>query len=250
LCNGESYCYTWSNGATSRIIDNLAAGTFSVTVTDKNGCVIFGTATVTEPTALDITSVQIEPANNGNYKLTVFATGGTTPYRYKRIPGNPGYQVSNIFNNVPAGNYQIVVRDNKLCTDTVEVEVPGEGGENYNLVLPEAGDFIQTEEVSELLMENEEAGAIPSNGFGTSNLTPRLFPNPAVHEVNLKVDGDYQEGELLLIDLQGRTVIRQSLEANTHVKLDVTSFSVGLYLVKIQLDGAHFSEKLLIAERQ
>ncbi|MBK8564811.1 MAG: SprB repeat-containing protein [Saprospiraceae bacterium] len=193
-CNGESYSFTWSNSATSRINDNVVADTYFVMVTDKNGCVIFGTATVTEPTALDITDVQIDPANNGNSKLTVFATGGTTPYKYKRIPVNANFQGYNIFNNVPEGTYQIVVRDNKLCTDTVEVQLSGGGGGGSNLVQTDETDHLKADEDYEVL--EEEIMAIPTNSFNPESVSAsqkslKLFPNPTVKEVHMKVTGDF-----------------------------------------------------------
>src|SRR5678815_3168209 len=40
------YTYSWSNGATTKDITNLAAGSYSVTVTDANGCTQNGTFTV------------------------------------------------------------------------------------------------------------------------------------------------------------------------------------------------------------
>jgi len=40
------YTYLWSNGATTQDIFNLSAGTYTVNVTDQNGCVSSNTATI------------------------------------------------------------------------------------------------------------------------------------------------------------------------------------------------------------
>jgi hypothetical protein len=46
------YSYSWSNGATTSSISNLAAGNYSVTVTDSQNCKANCSFTVTQPTAL------------------------------------------------------------------------------------------------------------------------------------------------------------------------------------------------------
>ncbi|HXH19213.1 MAG TPA: T9SS type A sorting domain-containing protein, partial [Chitinophagales bacterium] len=61
--------YSWSNGATSRDISNLTAGTYTVTITDANNCSITKSATVEEPgicpcTWLGITSNDWRTATN------------------------------------------------------------------------------------------------------------------------------------------------------------------------------------------
>ena len=48
------YSYLWSNGAVTQDIIGLPAGTYSVTVTDLNGCQITSSITLTQPT--DLTS--------------------------------------------------------------------------------------------------------------------------------------------------------------------------------------------------
>jgi hypothetical protein len=58
--------YTWSNGATSASINNLAAGTYSVNVADATGCTASQSFTITAPTAIAITGSANAVACNGD----------------------------------------------------------------------------------------------------------------------------------------------------------------------------------------
>ena len=43
------YTYAWSNGETSQNLESVVAGTYSVTVTDNNGCIVSESVFLTEP---------------------------------------------------------------------------------------------------------------------------------------------------------------------------------------------------------
>jgi hypothetical protein len=125
IINGaQPITYNWSNGSTSSSINNLTAGTYSVTVTDGNGCSSILTKTITQPTPLNITTI---PANancgsaSGSVATTV--TGGTTGYSYL---WSNGATTANIF-NVAAGNYTLTVTDNNSCTATALATVNNVG---------------------------------------------------------------------------------------------------------------------------
>src|SRR5690606_33961924 len=46
------YTYFWSNGMTTATTNNLGAATFSVIVTDANGCKVTSTVSITQPADL------------------------------------------------------------------------------------------------------------------------------------------------------------------------------------------------------
>ncbi|MDP4933710.1 MAG: SprB repeat-containing protein, partial [Salibacteraceae bacterium] len=99
LCNNDStgniglnvsggvspYAYLWSNGSENDSISGLTAGTYSVTVTGSNACVVPIEFTLTEPTAISSSLTQTQSAtcfeatDGGAY---VVASGGVGPYTY------------------------------------------------------------------------------------------------------------------------------------------------------------------------
>ncbi len=116
-----NYSFSWSSGCISPSCNNVCAGTYVVTVTDANGCVATSTATVTEPTDISITTSTVDAHCNlpdGSASATFAGgTGTLTPVWYN--PSTPGPNM----NNIPAGNYFIVVTDANGCDDTATVTV-------------------------------------------------------------------------------------------------------------------------------
>jgi large repetitive protein len=114
------FSYAWSNGGTTQTISNLGAGTYSVTVTDANGCVQSDSYTLTQPGILVplISSVTISGGFNitchGNTDGTanVSVTGGTMPYSYAWSNGS----TTNSATNLGAGTITVTVTDANGCT--------------------------------------------------------------------------------------------------------------------------------------
>ncbi len=111
-----SYTYLWNNGATLSQINQLAAGSYTVTVTDQNGCTHVPAAVqVTQPLApLQLTNqVNQQPcAGSAGGTVSVVATGGTAGYGYawsNGLNGATGTQLA-------PGQYGITVTDANGCT--------------------------------------------------------------------------------------------------------------------------------------
>lgn len=120
------YQYIWSTGATTATITNLAVGTYTVTVTDANGCMVADSVSLTNlnppiVTSHTSTDVLCYGDNTGTASLTV--TGGTSPYQYNWSPnaGN-GPSLTNLY----AGTYYVTVTDNVGCLayDTILIDEP------------------------------------------------------------------------------------------------------------------------------
>ncbi|GAA4463597.1 hypothetical protein GCM10023093_12430 [Nemorincola caseinilytica] len=113
-----AYTYNWSNGATTQDITGLVAGTYSVLVTDANGCTATVSKTITQPAVLGATASSTNAlcygCNNGTASVT--ATGGTTPYTYL---WSNGATTANVI-GLTAGTYTVTVTDAHGCT-TVEI---------------------------------------------------------------------------------------------------------------------------------
>lgn len=115
------YTYAWSNGSTSTVLNGLVADTYTVSVTDANGCVTTADITVDEPDALvaDATPVDVACYGASTGGATLVVTGGTAPYTY--LWSN--FTTQQDLTGVPAGFYTVIVTDANSCitTDTVTV---------------------------------------------------------------------------------------------------------------------------------
>ena len=116
------YTFNWSNGTSSDSIFNLLMGTYTVTVNDSNGCFLIDSLTITEPTALDVsTSVDIGVSCNGLNDGSVIArgSGGTLPYQFA---WNTGQNTDTAF-NVGAGFYTVTITDANGCKDSANISM-------------------------------------------------------------------------------------------------------------------------------
>jgi len=150
LCNGTTtgsatvgvkggtspYAYSWSpSGGTNATANNLAAGSYTITVTDHNSCTVTATVTITQPAyALrDSISSQTNVLCNGedNGSATIGAKYGTTPYTYFWSSGGGNHATAN---NLTAGTYTCTVTDNNGCTATAIATItqPAEFGGYIN----------------------------------------------------------------------------------------------------------------------
>lgn len=216
-----NYQIVWSTGATSKDINNLQEGNYSVTVTDENSCEITIPIKITEPLkALTISNTTILPATgngllNGSIQVTV--EGGTPSYIYNwtDINGISLASTTNTLNNIGAGTYYLTVSDINNCSlKTVE----------YKVTEPDP---------LELTIEiNESIGCFGGQGILTASAKGGI--SPYVFEwfdaSNTSVSNEASSGlistgfyNVEVIDAKGNKTIKTAIELTQPDILQITS---------------------------
>ncbi|WP_165917197.1 gliding motility-associated C-terminal domain-containing protein [Flaviaesturariibacter aridisoli] len=123
------FTYVLNPGATSQttnVFTGLAAGTYSVTVTDAVGCVVTkNNIVVAASPALTATATGTPSGCTPSGTVTVTGIGGTPPLRYAINGGTS--QTSNVFNALTPGVYNVTVSDASGCTATATATVAATG---------------------------------------------------------------------------------------------------------------------------
>jgi len=115
------YTYLWSNGQTSASLTGLAAGTYTVTVTDLKSCTKTSSTTITQPPVLvaNTSSTDVSCFGGNNGTATASASGGTAPYTYLWSNG----ATTSTITGLPAAVYNVTVTDANDCTATATATV-------------------------------------------------------------------------------------------------------------------------------
>lgn len=114
------FTYNWSTGATSKVVSNVGAGTYFVTVTDNHGCVTTSSVQVVDAAPLAYTFVQdnVDCHGNNNGSVDISVSGGTNGnYMYFWSNSTNGEDVSNL----APGMYYFLVIDMNWCHKVSEI---------------------------------------------------------------------------------------------------------------------------------
>ncbi len=157
-----AFDYQWNTGWNQRVIDNIGAGDYSLTITDAFNCVNEFDFFLDEPSPLTYQSVSLTDATCYGYDdgtITIGAAGGTGSYRYS-VDGGTEYSANPVL-EVPAGDYTLRIMDDNACESPdslVSIDQP-------------AGIIIGSEEVQDISCHGAGDGAITiSASGGAANL--------------------------------------------------------------------------------
>lgn len=214
------YTYQWNiPGANQPTLSNLPDGSYSVTVTDANGCITSaGPFAIGEPTQLQTALVRTSPSCSGDDDgmLQVIPVGGTPPYSYS---WNTGSNLGTIQNLLP-GDYTVTVGDVNGCTIVISTDISDPPSLVANVVdLQEASCFG----LSDGFIDLDVSG-------GTGDLTFAWSNGENSEDISNLASGAYQ---LTVTDIKGCVLVTDSfiLEAPELIQFDfsvVTASCTGI----------------------
>lgn len=117
------YYYSWNNGTTTQTNTGLAAGCYTVTVTDINNCTAATTVCITQPqsgagtlnvTAENFNALSYCDSTNATSSGYAWVTNGTPPFTYLWSNGSTDWSISGL----SVGCYSVVVTDANGATGT------------------------------------------------------------------------------------------------------------------------------------
>ena len=234
----KPYTITWSGpqsgSATTNNnwfdIVNLPAGTYTVTVKDKNNCTVSKTThIITSEGNLHaaLTATGGDCTNpNGSIKVTI--SGGTAPFKVSwsgPTSGNANTN-SNVFNinNLPPGSYTVTVTDANWCMVTKTIHVPGGTGGFEVVLVPYTGNCESPGRIRVEINGGTKPYTITWSGTQSGSATT----NNNVFDINNLPAGNYT---VTVKDKNNCTVTRSthviSTEGNLHATLTTTGGACG-----------------------
>lgn len=199
-CNGElsvnvsggnsPYSYLWSNNnETTQSISSVCAGSYSVKITDQDGCETLANIILNQPDSIKLKSV-ITPVNcieSCHGKIRGIASGGTSPYQYSWSNG----QTDSVIKNLCPGIYSLTVTDNNLCQKSMTGEIIVT--DFFDNIEVWADDYNLWEGQSTWLYSTNILALsyewTPSNWLGSPyNSSTLATPPPGEHTFYVKID--------------------------------------------------------------
>ncbi len=226
------YIYNWSNGEHTPTIENLCAGSYTVTILDADDCVSHEFINISQPDTLVaqavISDLILCYGEFGDIGLQTY--GGTQPYTYTWSNGLDQNQLD----DVEAGTYLVTVVDANLCVDYSSVEL----AQPPELLMQTSQQNMLCDNVCNGLLTVSVSGGVSPYGYDWSNGSQQDFAN------NL-CDGDY---ELIVHDAhncelnENFTIINEGYVPNIEAIASSYEVFVGeevALLAQSSLDGSY-----------
>ncbi len=280
--------YTWSNGATTSSLSNLAPGTYSVSAEDAVGCTIeVNSITIMEPAIIVGSLYDVQNAtceNDADGSASIVVSGGVPPYSPVWSNGEVAYTATQL----PAGGNYVQITDANGCTAYLTANIQFD----FNSPTPDIGNnFINQSGAGVTLNTNPStyssylwsngatspsilasatgfywvevtnaAGCVGSDTAyvevwptGVSELSElvgvTMYPNPARDMINFDISTDINALNVSIVDVKGSTVARTTFNNSGVQSLSLDNIAAGVYSVQLSTEEGQVSTQRLIVTK-
>lgn len=210
------YAYLWAAAPpnTSQTINGLTTGTYTVTITDANGCTITRSFTISVGQCMaDFTLVPDTTLLHHYFIINNSVGNAPIQYVWNWGDGTPQDSIaypSHTFSNAGFYSMSLSISDSGNCTSTYVLNAQ---------VLRTHNSIISVDVIAPL-----------STGINESLTNNNLivYPNPATHKVNIS---SLQGSTIEIYNMQGEKVKALS-DFSGNSTIDVSDFSDGIYLIR------------------
>jgi gliding motility-associated-like protein len=159
------------------VFNSLCAGVYDVIIADMNSCKDTLNITINQPDTLTFTTIatNLTCFQNQSGSVSVTVQGGTAPFTYS-FDNGASFGVVNSAQILPAGSYDIVVRDNNNCsaTGTQTITEPALLTATLNITNPTCFAFCDGSAAATVTGGTTAYMYYWSGSAGTSNINPNL----------------------------------------------------------------------------
>jgi len=279
------YTIAWSTGSGADTITNLAAGSYSVTVSDANSCSAVSSFTLSQPEALsgNLNVVNDSCFGSPDGAATLSVNGGTTPYAYNWSNGATTATASGL----SAGTYTVTLNDANLCSfvDTLSITQPTQlvittasttanNGDNGTASVTSVSGGVSpynvrwsngqiTDTISNLaggtyiVIVSDQNGCERTDTVIVNQLTSvnmvqgdipfNIYPNPANTSFTIEVSQLNKETTLSIQNVLGQSVYT-AVVTSLKTKVDLSGFAEGVYLVELSQGSTKTTKQVVIAK--
>lgn len=213
------YTYSWSSGQTTQDIAGLDEGSYSVTVSDANGCTDTASYTVINDAFVEVTDTVITDATCstcGDGAIDITVGGGTAPYTFSWTGPGGFTAATQDINGVDPGVYTVTITDDNGCNITETYTVGNVQG------VPDLSIFA----------------------------TLDIWPNPSsgMFQVQFTLPG-VDDAQLMVFDAVGKLVFQKEVFGRSGtIELDLFDLEDGIYLVRLQGEDHMVTKRITIAK--
>ncbi|NNF34124.1 MAG: T9SS type A sorting domain-containing protein [Saprospiraceae bacterium] len=264
------YTYLWSTGETTASISNLAAGTYSVIVTDSLNETITASTEITAPSEIVVTVSDNMVLYTG-YGVDECATigvtaisGGVAPYQFNWSTG----ETTQIIDVCPNSTqiYTVIATDATGCEATAEITVDvidvGCGTDNNSKVqICHNGKTIcvAQEAVQAHLNHGDTLGECTENlanesvsvrTYPNDKVSVQTYPNPFTTLINANIEVETRSTvKFILLNIYGNIVAEQTQQVSKGVEtiqLPLNTLPIGTYYLQVFVEKQVYSTEIFI----